>query len=119
MDPNEETVMLKLGSLRVTSYSITMGVISAVIAIPVNVLIVILFSKRKMRVQRMKEGESHNTTEKYRVSIKDDKNLSIKDDKNLSIKDDKNLSIKDDKNFFATPEDEDDDEEKKKKINGN
>ena len=103
MDPNEETVMLKLGSLRVTSYSITMGVISAVIAIPVNVLIVILFSKRKMRVQRMKEGESHNTTEKYRVSIKDDKNLSIKDDKN----------------FFATPEDEDDDEEKKKKINGN
>ncbi len=44
-----------------------MGIISALIAIPSNLIIVILFSKRRIRQRKLRDGEISNTTAKYVV----------------------------------------------------
>ena len=78
MDPNEENIMFKLGTVSVTSFSITMGVISAVIAIPVNLLIVILFTKRRIRPRNTNMEDVMKTTERFRILSAKQKNVTKK-----------------------------------------
>ena len=64
VSPADDPVMVKIGPVSVSNYSFTMGIISALISIPVNLLIVIIFSKRRIRVKQSK-NDKINTTDKY------------------------------------------------------
>lgn len=60
--------IITLGSLRITSFALIEGVIGALITIPVNMFIVVVFSQRHHRTSE--QGVIKNTTEKYRLPSK-------------------------------------------------
>ena len=57
-----EEPLIKIGSLRITAFALIMGIIGALIAVPVNLLIVAIFSHRQLRRPK---GRDENTTDKY------------------------------------------------------
>ena len=67
MPADDDPVLLRVGSVPISEYSVKMGILSSLISIPVNVLIVILFSKRRIRPRKEKPGKTIVTTEKYKV----------------------------------------------------
>lgn len=60
-----EQPLIQIGFLRITSFAVIMGIIGAVITIPVNLLIVIIFSQRRHR--QSSHGIERDTTDKYRL----------------------------------------------------
>ena len=62
----DDAIFLKFRSFSVTSYSVTMGIISALITVPVNVLVVIFFSSRRLRPSK----KPLNTIDKFKVPEK-------------------------------------------------
>ena len=66
-DGEADALLVKVGSYSLTTYSLTMGIISALITIPVNILIVAIFSNRRLRVSK----SAIETTDKYKVSEKE------------------------------------------------
>ena len=65
--PDDDVVLLKLGKLRISSFAIMTGIISALISIPVNIIIVVLFTKRKMRAKKVKDSKEENSLDKYKA----------------------------------------------------
>ena len=57
MSEEDDPILLKIGTIRVSNYSLMMGIISSLIALPVNLLIVVIFSKRRLRIKASKEEE--------------------------------------------------------------
>ena len=74
MSAEDDPVLLKIGSISVSNYSLAMGIISALIAVPVNILIVIIFSKRRIRMKETdeKSTKSENKTEIKQVLVSND-----------------------------------------------
>ena len=66
MSAEDDPVLLKIGSIHVSNYSLMMGIISALIAVPVNLLIVIIFSKRRIR---SKGTNKQASTREYKKEI--------------------------------------------------
>lgn len=57
--------LFSIGPLKVSSFAVTTGVISALITIPVNFVVIFVFSKRKLYVPKASRNIL-NTTERYR-----------------------------------------------------
>ena len=57
-----EEPLIKIGSLRITAFALIIGIIGALITVPVNLIIVALFSNRHHRTPK---GSDENTTDKY------------------------------------------------------
>ncbi len=66
MEADDDVVLLKLGTIKISSFSINMGIISALISVPVNIIIVMLFTKRRVRARRVKFVSDEHTTDKYK-----------------------------------------------------
>ena len=66
MEADDDVVLLKLGTIKISSFSINMGIISALISVPVNIIIVMLFTKRRVRARRVNFVSYEHTTDKYK-----------------------------------------------------
>lgn len=62
-----EPPLFKLGPLSVSSFSVTMGIIGALISVPFNLLVLTLFTAREHYVFK---SQHLQTTEKYRTDAK-------------------------------------------------
>ena len=54
VNENDDPVLFTLGTLKVSSYSLTMGIVSALLTIPVNVVMLVCFKKREPRQKSKK-----------------------------------------------------------------
>ena len=62
-----EPPLFKLGPLSVSSFSVTMGILGALITVPVNMLVLTFFTARKHYVSKYPNNQ---TTDKYRTNSK-------------------------------------------------
>lgn len=65
-DVNDAQPLIKIGPVRVTSFAITMGILAALITLPVNVFIVLCFSGHRPRTLRH-PPPIEQTTDRYRI----------------------------------------------------
>lgn len=63
---NDEQPLIKIGPIHVTGFAITMGILAALITLPVNMFIVLCFSGRRQLPPR-KEPQLDQTTDRYRI----------------------------------------------------
>ncbi len=66
VSPEEDTILLTIGPYKMISYALTMGILSAIIATPVNLIVVVLFSKRKIRINDASK-KTHMSQKKYSI----------------------------------------------------
>ena len=66
-DVNDTEPLVKIGPIRVTGFAITMGVIAALITLPVNMFIVMCFSGRNLRPPRH-PPPIEQTTDRYLIN---------------------------------------------------
>ena len=66
-DVNDAKPLIKIGPIRMTSFAITMGIIAALITLPVNMFVVLCFSGRRPRTPRH-PPPIDQTTDRYLTS---------------------------------------------------